>query len=126
MESTSFIDSCNVVFTDLFIFRLKFLQIQSPTGASPASLKLCIIFSCGPEFKFSLEIAFLCVSKIRPVCENAVANFLAKLWPQNAFLVTCHLKAAGHVGHGNTTWRMYSIQVFQDCYLSLQKSRLEK
>ena len=35
--------SCNGVFTDLSIFRLKFPQIQSPRGASLTSLMLCII-----------------------------------------------------------------------------------
>ena len=41
--STPIIYSCNGVFTDLFIFRLKFPQIQSPWGASLTSLMLCMI-----------------------------------------------------------------------------------
>ena len=47
-ERTTSLDSCNGGFIDLFIFRLKFLQIQS------------------------MEIVFPCVSKNRPVCGNAV------------------------------------------------------
>ena len=35
--------SCNGIFMDLSIFRLKFPQIQSPRGASLTSLMLCII-----------------------------------------------------------------------------------
>ena len=43
LERTTPIDSCNGVFIHFFIFRLKFPQIQSPTGALLTILNICII-----------------------------------------------------------------------------------
>ena len=42
-ERTTSLDSCKGGFIDLFIFRLKFLQIQSPTGALLTSIVVWMI-----------------------------------------------------------------------------------